>query len=62
MCINDTFSSYCDITNGVPQGSVLGPLLFVVYIDNLVEICQPSNTRGDLHLYADDAQVYNSNV
>ena len=58
VCINDAFSSFCDITSGVPQGSVLGPLLFVIYIDNLVEICEPSNIRGDLHLYADDAKVY----
>ena len=62
VCINDTYSSFCDITSGVPQASVLGPLLFVVYIDNLIEICQPSIIRGDLHLYADDAQVYSSNV
>ena len=62
VCINDTFSSFCDITSGVPQGSVLGSLLFVVYIDNLVEICQPNNIRGDLHLYADNAKVYSSNA
>ena len=62
VCINDTISSFCDITCGVPQESVLGPLLFVVYIDNLVEICQPSNIRGDLHLYANDAKVYSSNA
>ena len=40
----------------------MGRLLFVVYIDNLVEICQPSNIRGDLHLYANDAKVYSSNA
>ena len=62
MRINDTCSSFCDITSGVPQESVLGPSLFVVYIDDLVEICQPSIIRGDLHLYADDAKVYSSNA
>ena len=36
VCINDTFSSFCDITSGVSQGSIFGPLLFVVYMDNLV--------------------------
>ena len=56
------FLFFCDITRGVPQGSVLVQLLFVVYIDNLVETCQPSNIRGDIHLYADDAKVYSSNA
>ena len=60
VCIYDTFSSFCDITNDVPQGSVLEPLLFVVYNDNLFDICQPSIIRGDLHLYADDAKIYSS--
>ena len=36
------------------------PLLFVVYNNNLFDICQPSIIRGDLHLFADDAKVYSS--
>ena len=50
----DKESGWEETINGVPQGSVLGPLLFTVLVSDIKDAIK----RGRYHLYADDTQLY----
>ncbi|CAF1069906.1 unnamed protein product, partial [Brachionus calyciflorus] len=51
---NETFSEPLDVFNGVPQGSVLGPLLFLIFINDLPLFFNEANIK----LFADDTTIY----
>lgn len=54
VVVNNEISSTALVTSGVPQGCVLAPLLFLIFINDL-----PSNIQVKIKLFADDCILYN---
>jgi hypothetical protein len=50
VIVNGTESKCHHVTSGIPQGSVLGPMFFVIYINEMVE--------SATYLFADDAKNF----
>ena len=57
VSINGEHSELREVSCGVPQGSVLGSLLFLIYINDLPNI----SNKLDIFLFADDTNIYNEN-
>jgi len=53
VVLEGTKSDQDNVISGVPQGTVLGPLLFLAYINDM-----PDCTSSDIRLFADDSLMY----
>ena len=52
MC-NGVCSNWSEVTSGIPHGSVLGPLLFTIFINDL-----PLSITSHIQIFADDTILY----
>ena len=55
VVVNQFISKHCKVLSGVPQGSVLGPLLFLLFVNDIVEIFDDVIS---CKLFADDLKLY----
>ena len=53
VALNGTISGSIPVTSGVPQGSVLGPLLFVIFVNDI-----PSIVLSPIFMFADDIKIF----
>ncbi len=51
--VGQQFSNLAKVTSGIPQGSVIGPLLFLAFVNDL-----PDNLISKVRLFADDCILY----
>ena len=56
VCINDTNSDCMNVTCGIPQGSILGPALFIIYINDMCNVLSLMKSI----LFADDTNFFYS--
>ena len=55
VCVDRSSSEVLPVSSGVPQGSVLGPILFIINIDGITKVAL---TAGNLSLFANDILLY----
>ena len=53
VSVNNHSSNLLPVTSGIPQGSVLGPILFLIYVNDFPEV-----VSSTVALFADDTKLY----
>ena len=53
ISVNGSKSSWGDVESGIPQGTILGPILFILYINDL-----PNKIKSYMKIFADDTKLY----
>ena len=53
--VNDSISSWKPVISGIPQGSILGPILFTLYVNDI-----PAQLQSIISMYADDTKLFSA--
>jgi len=51
--VNGSFSRWVELLSAIPQGSILGPVLFVLFISDI-----PDRVKFNIYLFADDPKIF----
>ena len=54
VAVNGTYSAWTDVGSGVPQGSLLGPILFLLFVNDMPRVVE----NASLAMFADDSKCY----
>jgi len=53
VVVNGAFSMWVEVLSGIPHGSVLGPVLFVLFISDF-----PDSVKSNIYLFADNTTIF----
>ena len=60
--VENQFSNSCKVTSGVPKGSALGPLLFILYLESLIRTLKDTCNSTKIYAFADDVKLLSNDA